>query len=271
MKTSKYNRSIPLTLAFLFLAALAPVRVSAQAFVELANGQRVPVERILARPDGSLVVFRDGQPTELQRNMYIRAVGVRPETLDQANRMLARGDRDGAIPLLEQIISSSAYQTWDVVAGISLANAHIDSHNPSSAQRILNQLKTRYGDRATEIFPQLQQLEWRTRIANRQTDGLEEELTTIIRANDNRAKAASALITRGDLKHQRAELRPAVLDYMRAVLFHRDQPELHAQALFRAASTFNELGETANGRKYMNELRERHPNSEYAARASSAN
>ena len=266
MKTKMTNRRFPLIATLLLLVGLVPARVSAQAFVELANNQRVPVERILARPDGSLVVFRDGQPTELQREMYIRAVGVRPESLDQANRMLARGDRDGAIPILEQIISSSAFQSWDVVAGISLANAHIEGHNPSGAQRVLNQLKTRYGDRATEIFPQLQQLEWRTRIANRDTQGLEDELNRIIRDNENREKVAAALISRGDLKHQRAELRPAVLDYMRVVLFHRNQAELHAQALYLTGNTFNELGETANGRRFLNQLREQHPNSEYAAR-----
>ncbi|MCH8510522.1 MAG: tetratricopeptide repeat protein [Kiritimatiellae bacterium] len=249
------------------LSAWSPLWAQGQPFVELANGQRVPVERILTRPGGDLVVFREGQPTELARDQYIRAVGVRPETLDRANALIGRGDAQEAIPLLEEIVRQSAFQSWDVMAGISLANLQIDAGNPASAQRTVDQLKQRYGENAMELFQQLQQVEWRTRIATRNVSGLEEELTEIVRANEDRGKVAVALLTRGDLKHQRAELRPAILDYLRAVYFHRDNENVHAQALYKAGNTFKELGETANGRKYIDQLKQRYPNSEFAARA----
>ena len=265
------NRSSQLFAKFVWVFALLPLWmplwVQGQAFVELVNGQRVPVERILSRPGGDLVVFREGQPTELSRDQYIRAVGVRPESLDRANALIGGGETEEAIPVLEEVVRQSAFQSWDVVAGISLANLHIDAGNPASAQRVVNQLKQRYGENALELFQQLQQVEWRTRIATRNVSGLEEELTEIIRANENRGKVAVALLTRGDLKHQRAELRPAILDYLRAVYFHRDNENIHAQALFKAGNTFIELGETANGRRYIDQLTQRYPNSEFAARA----
>lgn len=248
------------------LALSAPVWVSAQAFVELRDGRRMPVERILARPDGTLAVFRDGQPMDIPRDQYIRAVGIRPPQLDRANELIGGGNASEAVPMLQEILRSSAFQSWDVVAGVMLANIHLENDRGIAAQEVVQQLQRRYGDRTNTLFPQVQQIEWRARIASGRVAGLEEELTQIIRDGRDPGRAGAALLTRGDMKRSRAELRPAILDYLRAVYFFRQDENLHAEALFRTGSTFAELGESANARRFFNELRQRHPNSEFTAR-----
>lgn len=266
MNSSKF---IPTHLTALVLALFA-TGAFAQAFIELPDGRREPVDRILATPDGTLTIFRPGQTQSVQipREAYVRAIGVRPPEIDQANQLISQGETEQAIQLLNTVFNRSMFQTWDVVAGITLANLRIEGDRPTEARRIVDVINQRYGERTLEIFPQLEQVQWRTRIATGQLDGLEEELTTIIRDGSERDRVGMALMTRGDIKRRRAELRPAILDYLRAVYFYRNNETIHAEALYRAGSAFAELGDTANARKFHNELRERHPNSEPAARVS---
>ena len=256
---------IPLLAALTF--GLLPAFVSAQAFVELPNNRRIPVERILSRLDGTLTVFTaDGQSSTLTRDQYVRAVGVRPPQLDQANQLIAQGRAADAIAPLNEAIRAAAFQSWDVVAGVTLANLHLENDRAVAAQEVVDSLRRRYGDRTNDLFPQLLQVEWRARIASGRVAGLEEELTQAIRSGRDRNRAAVALLTRGDMKHSRANLREAVLDYLRAAYFFRANEQVHAEALFKAARTFQELGETATARRYFNELREQHPQSEFTAR-----
>ncbi len=251
----------------LLLASLAPGLAHAQAFVELVNGQQVPVDRILSRPDGTLAVFRDGQSTDIARDQYIRAVGVKPERMDEASRLVDQGNGEQALSILNDIFRSSAYQTWDVSAGLLLINVHLGANNVASARQTIDQLKRRYGDRTFTLFPDLQAKDWSVRISAGQISGLEDELTGVIRDSANRELVGRALIARGELKLARTQLRPAVLDFLRAAHFFRGNESIHAQALLKAGQVFTQLGETANARRFLSELRERYPDSSYAARA----
>lgn len=251
----------------LLLLSLVPFLAHAQAFVELVNGQQVPVDRILSRPDGTLAVFRDGQSTDIARDQYIRAVGVQPERFDEATRLVNEGRRAEALPILNEIFRASSYQTWDVSAGLLLITVHLEEENVSAAQQTLEQLRRRYGDTAYTLFPDLQAKDWSIRIAGGQIADLEAELTAVIRDSENRDLVGHALIARGDLKLARTELRPAVLDFLRAAHFYRGQEDIHAQALLKAGQVFTQLGETANARRFLTELRTRYPESAFAARA----
>ncbi|MCC5845726.1 MAG: tetratricopeptide repeat protein [Verrucomicrobia bacterium] len=251
----------------LLLMSLVPSLAHARAFVELVDGQRVPVDRILSRPDGTLAVFRDGQSTDIARDQYIRAVGVQPERMEEATRLVDQGEGAQAVSILNEIFRASSYQTWDVSAGLLLIRVHLADNNVVSARQTLDQLKRRYGDRTFSLFPDLQAKDWSIRIAGGQISGLEDELTDVIRDSDNRALVGRALIARGDLKLARTQLRPAVLDYLRAAHFYRGQEDVHAQALLKAGQVFTQLGETANARRFLTELRTRYPDSTYAARA----
>jgi len=263
MKIQKARKS----LRGVLLLCLLPSLVSAQAYVELANGRRVQAERILSRLDGTLTVFLpDGSSNDVPRAQYVRAVGVRPPQLDQAAALIGQGRGADAVTPLTEAIRAAAFQSWDVVASVMLANIHLENNRAIAAQEAVDQMRRRYGERTNELFPQLLQVEWRARIASGRVEGLEDELSVIIREGRDRGRSAVALLTRGDMKHTRTNLRAALLDYMRASYFFRNDESVHAEALFKTGRTFQELGETANARRYFTELRERYPQSEFTAR-----
>jgi Tfp pilus assembly protein PilF len=56
-----------------------------------------------------------------------------------------------------------------------------------------------------------------------------------------------------------------VLDYLRTAYFYSDFPDLQAEALYKTAKTFAEIGDTARLRKYSALLKERYPDSRYAS------
>jgi tetratricopeptide (TPR) repeat protein len=262
------NLSLRTCLSATALLLLSATGVNAQLSIELPNGQSVQVQSIDARPDGTLAIIRDGQPMNLNREQYVRAIGARPPQLDEAFILIGQGNAKEAQAKLSGIIGSRSamFQTWDVVAGVTLANLQIEANDGPGARRTLDTLMQRYGDRATTIFPQLIPLQWRTRIAQGQIAGLEEELNKIILEDKDRLRQAQAQIVRGDLKRKRSDLKAALLDYLRTAHFFSQDDAASAEALFKVGSTFQELGENANARRYFNELKERFPKSEFAAR-----
>lgn len=244
----------------LFCSAMAQ-----QAYIIAANGERVNVEKILARPDGALVITINGQPRDLARDQYVQAVGVKPEGFDAVIAELQVGDYDTAAPPVQEIIRESAYQSWDVIAGKALIEAALQEDNMASARRIYDQLSTRYGDDLLAVFPELQISQWQLRIAEGSTSGLEDELTRVLREEERRVTRAQAQIARGDLKRRRKDFSSAVLDYLRAVYFYSDLQDEHAEALYKTAATFAQIGDTGRLRKYQMELKETYPDSRFSA------
>lgn len=237
-----------------------------QPYVVAPDGSQVDVERIRVRPDGSLVVTINGQPRDIARDQYARAVGIRPEGIDQARSLMAEQKAEEAKPILTGILNSSRYQSWDAMAGEMLATIHLNEGNPEQAQEILTTLRERYASGLEDFFPAIELVDWKTKVATGETDGLEQELTAIIKEDENRVRKGNAQLVRGDIKVRRKELQSAVLDYLRTVYFYSDFPELQAEALYKSAKTFAEIGDTARLRKYSTLLKERHPESEYASR-----
>lgn len=239
---------------------------SQQAYVVVPDGSQVEVERIRVRPDGSLVVTIGGQPRDITRDQYVRAVGIRPEGITQAQALIAQQNGEQAKPILTEIMNSSRYQSWDAMAGEMLANIHLNDGNPDKAQQILATLRERYGSDLEEFFPAIELVDWKTKVATGETAGLESELDTIIKEDQNRVRKGNAQLVRGDLKVRRKDLQSAVLDYLRTAYFYSDFAELQAEALYKSAKTFAEIGDTARLRKYSTLLKDLYPDSEFASR-----
>jgi hypothetical protein len=254
-------------ITFLGLLWMSSAALAQNPYIIAANGERVEVEKILARPNGSLVVTINGQPRDVARDQYIQAVGVKPPELDSTIAELGGEDAEAASQTLQEIVRTSAYQSWDVLAGQALIEAALEEKNTATASRIFDQLSTRYGDDFLEVFPDMQILQWNLQIAKGETDGLEEELTQIIREGDSRRKRGMAQIARGDLKRRRREYESAVLDYLRTVYFYSEVPEIHAEALYKAAATFSDIGDTGRMRSYEKTLKETYPDSRFASKS----
>jgi Tfp pilus assembly protein PilF len=266
----KTHKRTSLLLPALVAACFLGNTVWGQAYIILnnANQQRVDAERLIAKPDGTMVVYREGAaPVEVPRNQYIRAVGVKPAELTQAEQLIAAGQNPQAVQALKQAMQKSRLQSWDVRAGVMLADLQIEANDNNGAKATLRQLETLYGDSLSDLFPEVQMVDWKVRVATGAVAGLQEELTKAIHdADQPRTKKAMAQLVRGDLKKRREELKPAVLDYLRTVYFYPDDPELHAEALYKTADTFAEMGDSVRASKYQNELKAKYPTSTFAGK-----
>lgn len=260
-----FRRSILISL----LAGLSIPVLAQQPFVELSNKQRVPVQRLVTKPQtGALVVYREGQPpTEIQRSAYIRALGVKPPEIDQAVALIAQKENKRAAGLLRTAMGKSKLQSWDVKAGTLLADLLIEEGNSSGASAVLRTLKKDYGDTLLDTFPELKLVEWKVRIATGSVSGLQEELTEILKdADASRAQKAMAQLVRGDLKRRREEFKAAALDYMRTAYFYPEEADIHAEALYKSADVFAEMGDAVRSTKFANELKARHPDSTFVGK-----
>jgi len=143
---------IPLAGSLLF-PWIGKAQAPTPPYVVMPGGNQVQVERILARPDGSLVVTRNGQPVNLTPEQYERAVGERPPELARAEELMAGGEADQAEDLLEEVLRKAAFQSWDGIAAARLAEMRLKAGNPIGARRPLDTLRSRYGDNTERFFP----------------------------------------------------------------------------------------------------------------------
>ncbi|MGA0333434.1 MAG: tetratricopeptide repeat protein [Kiritimatiellia bacterium] len=261
------KKCIPSSPLILLLGALSllPLTVRSQAYIVAPGGNRVDVERILVRPDGSLVVTIQGQPRDVAKDQYLQAVGIKPPEIDQAQELINQGKSEEAAEILKGVVQSSRFQSWDAFAGEKLAAIELKKGNALEAKRIVDSLERRYGDNMTTFFPFLEKVLWDVKIQSGDTAGLEEQLTQIIEGDSPLSRKSRALIARGDVKAGRREFEPALLDYLRANYFYGEIPEVQAEALFKSASMFAKIGDTGRLRKYSALLKEKYPDSEYAS------
>jgi lipopolysaccharide biosynthesis regulator YciM len=243
----------------------------AQAFVEVENQgeiRRVDVQRIQAKPNGELVLFREGaDPITVKPGQYRRAVGVKPEEIDQAAQLMAQERNDQAAALLQRAMQESRFQSWDTRAGAMLVDLQLEEGNSAAASATLRQLKQTYGDNLIELFPEVQMVDWKVRIATGSVAGLQEDLTKAIQsAETSRPQKAMAQLVRGDLKTRREDFESAVLDYLRTAYFYPDVTDVHAEALYKTASTFARLGDAVRANRYQQMLKSTHPDSTFAGK-----
>lgn len=256
---------ILLSLVFSSVAAAALAQAE-RPFVIAANGNKIAVERIESKGKGNLVVYLNNRPQALAPGQYIVARGVRPPELARASSLMAQGKTGDARTLLEGVMKSSAYQTWDVNAASMLIEVYASRNDSRSAAKVMGTIKGRYPEQSRKFIPDLQLLDWKVRAASPdEKEAVEREISEAV-SGQNQGLASRALLMRGDLKAASHELRAAQLDYLRAAHFYGNDPDVAPQALFRVADTFNKLDETQNALQYLNELKQKYPNSELAAR-----
>ncbi len=255
--------------AALLAMAFVPVFAWSQAYVINTAGTRVDVENIRVRPGtgGDLVVTIGGQSKDITTEQYLRAVGIKPAEIDQAQVLINQGKKEEASKLLEGVFRTSQYMSWDAFAAEKLAEIQLESGNPLQAKRTMDGLQERYGDNLISFFPFLEKVQWDVKVVSNDSEGLEDELTAIIVNQESKAdRISSALIVRGDLKASRKDYKAAVLDYLRANYFFGKNPEIQAEALYKTASMFAKIGDTGRLKKYSTLLKETYPDSEYNSR-----
>ncbi|WFB35615.1 hypothetical protein P3T73_15800 [Kiritimatiellota bacterium B12222] len=244
-----------------------PSLLMAQAYVIAPNGSKVEVEKIRVRSNGDLVVTVQGQSRDITTEQYLQAVGIKPDEIAQAQALIQQGKDDEAAVILAEVIQSSRYQSWDAFAAEKLALIQLENDKIFEAKSTLDGIQKIYGDNMLTFFPFMEKVQWDVKVSSGDIAGLEEQLTMVLKSPDSTAeRKARALIVRGDLKASRKDYKLAVLDYLRAEYFFGDNADLRAEALYKTATMFANIGDTGRLRKYSTLLKETYPDSEYASK-----
>ncbi len=210
----------------------------------------------------------DGRVT---RRISVRDVAEvlarKPASIDPAAKKVAGGNPAPAIPVLEKIMKDYDMLQWDVIAARYLADAYMQQDKASKAalicKKIVNQPLSR------QLPFEFMSVYWDALLASDQFGELERALTDAI-ATGSREVAATAQIKRGDIQKKKGNIQDALIDgYLRTILLFENVKTVQAEALFKAADCFQEIGRHAKAEELRKRLLANYPNSPYTAKLKS--
>lgn len=251
------------------LAALAGGVLSASAaYVTRLDGTRQDGIDIRITPDGNvLLTTAPGQQTTFAPGQYQQAVADKPAEYDQAVQLYGNRKYDEVIALLGPVTSRLRGLFWDAYAGALSIQAQIAKGDATGAVVAADRLAAANPALATN--PVTQDALWQALIAAKQFDRLEGLLAKEL-GGDVRSAAARAQLARGDLRQAQNRFEEAVMDYLRTALLYndvKDESEIQAEALFKAAATLQRIKDARSAQHCLKQLLERYPTSRAAARA----
>jgi tetratricopeptide (TPR) repeat protein len=249
-------------------AALAGGALSASAaYVIQQDGTRKDGIDIRLTPDGNvLLTTAPGQQATYAPGQYQLAVADKPAEYDKAVLLYNARKYDEVIALLTPVASKLRGLFWDAYAGALIIQAQIARGDALGAVGTADRLliaNPKLSENAVAQDAQRQAL-----IAAKQFDRLEGMLTTVLNGA-SRPDAARAQVGRGDLRVAQNRLEEAVMDFLRAALLYpdvKDEGEVQAEALAKAASTLQQMKDARGSQHCLRQLLERYPASRAAAR-----
>jgi TolA-binding protein len=184
---------------------------------------------------------------------------AKPAQFDAAVQDVQGHRYAAAVAPLEAIVKSYEMMDWDVMAARFLAEAYLSLNQAGKAvemsERIIrvNPGAATSGDLARIYWSALQK------------DGKEAKLSQVlgeaVKAG-SREVAAVAQLWRADLVRAGGDHRKALLEgYLRTVILFRDVREVQAEALFKAAESFQQLGQQSHAEKMRQQLLQAYPSS----------
>ena len=209
------------------------------------------------------VTTSSGVRMEIPLSKVERVRVAKPSGIDNAINDARRGSGT-AIPVLEKIMNSYYMLQWDVVAARWLAHAYLQKDNAKQAVEMCE--KVIAANRSAAWDPDLAAVYWDALLRTQQHAKLRRALTDAI-GHGNRTVAAIAQIKRGDMDKDKGNLREALLDgYLRTVVLYQQVKSVQAEALYKAATCFKELGQHSYAEKMRKKMLADYPDSPYTKR-----
>ncbi|NCD33523.1 MAG: tetratricopeptide repeat protein [Spartobacteria bacterium] len=260
----RFNRR---SMGFALLAGILLGASSAwsQCYVVTKKGQRIEGSRIRAKSSGEILLTTANGVLPFPRGSYMEAVTPEPKEYQQAVDKARSGDYDGSISLLKGIIREYQFLEWDNKARDAIAKMYVQKGDFDNARRAYE-----------EVFEQNPELKddpeygWsyrETLLKSGKTAQLLPELEQIIKTGP-REDAAKAQILRGDIAMEKGDVEPAVLDYMRTMVFFKDIKDVQPEAIYKAAAGLEKMRDNRSGALYQ-QVVEEYPSSPYATSAKS--
>jgi tetratricopeptide (TPR) repeat protein len=184
----------------------------------------------------------------------------RPADFDKAQQLVAGGQPDAAVPLLEGLLAKYKMLVWDVRAREALGRIYVAKNDGAKALAALEPLFT--GAVSVPVSAGARRIYWEALTAAGRTADLQKELSETIVAGPRDASAV-ALVMRGNMFLAAGKKDEALSDYLRVVLFFEGAKDVMPEALFKAAERLKELGD-ARAQEYRDLLLRKYPESDFA-------
>jgi TolA-binding protein len=187
-----------------------------------------------------------------------------PAGLREAIKAAQDGRNDAALPALEKIAQDYAMLQWDEPATRWLAECLLRDGKADQAVKTCERVTDRKPDAgfAGDLAP----VYWRALMAAGRTARLGDLLDAADKSPLPELQARG-LIMRGELLRKQGDLKTALRDgYLRAIVLCDRAKAARAEALFRAISCFEELGQVSHAERMRKVLQTEHPDSEWAQR-----
>jgi tetratricopeptide (TPR) repeat protein len=192
-----------------------------------------------------------------------------PAGWDQAVDKVSKGQGASAISYFAAVVKKYNHLQWDLRAARYLADAYLASGNVDKAfESCMSVVRA---DQETAYKGELAPIFWKVLVQLGKKEQLEKLLNKAAVSGD-RYSSGAALIGRGDLilaSGESAEsLRQALVDgYLRVALMYTDgkvAEQLRPEAMAKAATCFEKIGQAARADQMRSDLRRLYPNSTWA-------
>jgi tetratricopeptide (TPR) repeat protein len=246
------------------LAAIAALPALAAPYVVLPNGQQVVGSQIRAKADGTIILMTDKGTLTYMKGQYTKAIADKPADFDEARKLAAAKNYDGAVTILKRITSEMAFLEWDNAARQVLAReVYAAKGDYANAVATFDELF-----RVSPDAKNSADVAWAYRdalLGAKQIDKLVLDLDNLIKSG-SRADAAKAQVMRGDIKLAQGQVEGAAMDYLRTVILFENEKDAQPEALFKAAEALEKLRDP-RAKSLYEKLRNEYAGSPSAAKA----
>jgi len=248
----------------LVVAGVLTAASAQAAYVQTKRGKTIKGSSIRSKSNGDVILMTANGPLTFTKGSYVKAVADEPKAYRQAQQLASSGKYDPAIKLLKEVIAKYHYLQWDNRARATLADIYARQGNNDAARKAYEELF-----RASPGSKKDSDIMWGYRgilLSSKKYAALETELDKIIKTGD-REDAARAQIMRGDIRQAQGQTEPAVMDYMRTMVFFKDVSDYQPEAMFKAAAGMEAMRNEQGAKKIYRDLVEKYPASPYAGQA----
>ena len=200
----------------------------------------------------------------------VKSISVaEPPELRAAMQQLRENKLPSAIAAFETLAQEYTMLQWDVVATRWLADAYLRDGKPGQAVRACERVTDKRPEAA--LSGELASVYWQALLADGRNNKLETLLTTATQSDIPDAQAR-ANVMRGEILKKQGKSKDALRDgYLRTVVLYKGwrEPavqEARAEALFKAAQCFDELGLIQPATRLRKFCLDEHADSDWARR-----
>lgn len=232
------------------------------------DNRRIDAQTISGSPTGDVTVIDTaGSKFTFKRDQIANLYVDPPADWNSAKQKAAAGQLDAALADCTKVILGNAGLGYDTMAGDLAIQILLRQKKNDEAAKLAERV-IRSNAAALSSSPAFQAAYWRTLLATGKTAQLAEMLDKAIQSG-SREDAARAQLVRGDLRLAENKNKEAVLDYLRTAILFEAQKDVQPEALFKAASTFELLRDSARAKAFYDKVKTEYPDSSYGQQAKS--